>query len=79
MSDPNQPPSYPAIKLLAAKGDLLAILVALVPIFVGLWALAAGYPWPWMIAALVVAGVLWLILRSYVEVLRVLSDTLMPR
>lgn len=79
MSDPNQPPSYPAIKFLAAKGDLLAILVALVPICVGLWALAAGYPLYWMIAALVVAGVLWLILRSYVEVLRVLSDTLMPR
>lgn len=79
MSDPNQPPSYPAIKFLAAKGDLLAILVALVPICVGLWALAAGYPSYWMIAALVVAGVLWLILRSYVEVLRVLSDTLMPR
>lgn len=79
MSLSNRPPSYPAIKFLASKGDLLAILVALAPICVGVWALATGYGWPWMIAALVVAAVLWLILRSYVEVLRVLSDTLMPR
>lgn len=79
MSDTKQPPSYPAIRLLAERGDLLAIVIALAPVCFGIWAVAAGYGWLWMVVALLAAAVLWLILRSYVEVLRVLSDTLMPR
>lgn len=79
MSNINQPPSYPAIRFLAAKGDLLAILVALVPVCLGIWALTAGFAWLWIIPAAGAGALLWLVLRSYVEVLRVLADTLMPR
>lgn len=79
MPDISQPPSYPAIRFLAAKGDLLAVLVALMPVCGALWALANGFPWLSMVVAVVAGALLWLILRSYVEVLRILSDTLMPR
>lgn len=79
MSSPNQPPSYPAIRFLVTRGDLLAVVAALAPVCLGLWALAAGFAWPWMALALGAGALLWLVLRSYVEVLRILSDTLMPR
>lgn len=79
MSNINQPPSYPAIRFLAAKGDAIAILIAVVPLCLGIWALTAGFAWLWIILAAGVGGVLWLVVRSYVEVLRILSDTLMPR
>lgn len=79
MSDPTQPPSYPTIQFLAANGDLFAILVAIAPVCIGVWAIAAGYSWPWLLLAGAAAAALWLIVRSYIEVLRILSDTLMPR
>lgn len=79
MSNPAQPPSYPTIQFLAAKGDLFAALVAIAPLCLGIWAIAAGYAWPWMIVAAAAAGALWLVVRSYIEVLRILTDTLMPR
>lgn len=79
MSKINQPPSYPAIRFLAASGDLLAVLVGLLPVCAGIWALTAGFAWPWMILAVGSGALLWLVVRSYVEVLRILSDTLMPR
>lgn len=79
MSISNQPPSYPAIRFIVTKGDLLAAIVALVPVLLGIWALASGFYWPWMVLAIGTGAVLWLVLRSYVEVLRILSDTLMPR
>lgn len=79
MTSPNQPPSYPAIRLLVEKGGLLAVIVALAPVCIGVWALLAGLAWPWMALAIAAGLLLWLVLRSYVEVLRILSDTLMPR
>jgi hypothetical protein len=79
MSQPNQPPAYPAVRFLVTKGDFLAVLVGLVPLGLGLWALSAGYPWPLALLGAAAGAVLWLVLRSYVEVLRILSDTLMPR
>jgi hypothetical protein len=79
MSNSTQPPSYPTIEFLAVNGDLLAIVVAIAPVCVGIWALVAGYAWPWMLLAVGAGAVLWLIVRSYIEVLRILSDTLMPR
>lgn len=79
MSISNQPPSYPAIRFLVTRGDLLAAVAALAPVCLGLWALAVGFAWPWMALALGAGALLWLVLRSYVEVLRILADTLMPR
>ena len=79
MPNPTQPPSYPTIQFLAAKGDILAFLVAIAPVCLGIWAMTVGYAWPWMLLAAGSAIVLWLIVRSYIEVLRILADTLMPR
>jgi hypothetical protein len=79
MSNSTLPPSYPTIRFLAANGDAIAVLIALAPLCAGIWALTQGIAWPWMVLAVAAAVVLWVIIRSYVEVLRILSDTLMPR
>ncbi len=73
------PPSYPAIRFIATQGNRLALAVAIVPVLLGLWALTTGWSWPWLGLGLGAGAVLWLILRSYAEVLRILADTLMPR
>jgi len=73
------PPTYPAIRTIGAYGNLLAALVGLAPIALALWALAAGLGWAWLIPGAFAGAVLWLVMRSYVEVLRILADTLMPR
>jgi len=79
MSQPNQPPSYPAIRFITAWGDALAILVAVACMAIGIYAAWLGYAWPCFVVGVAVGLILWLVLRSYTEVLRILSDTLMPR
>lgn len=77
MSD--TPPSYPAIMFIRNSGGLLAALLGLAPVIVAIWAVAAGYSWVWFVPAIAVGALLFLVFRSYVEVLRILADTLMPR
>lgn len=75
----NQPPSYPAIRFITRWGDLLAILVAVACVVAGFYAVWLGNAWPFGAAGVGAGLILWLVLRSYVEVLRILGDTLMPR
>lgn len=79
MTKADQPPSYPAIRFIAKWGDLLAIAVGAVPACLGLWALFTDSGWLWLFAGAGTGALIWLVVRSYVEVLRILSDTLMPR
>jgi hypothetical protein len=41
--------------------------------------ISLGFSWLWTFPALVTGGLLYLLVQSYVEVLRILADTLMPR
>lgn len=77
MSD--TPPTYPAIRAITAFGGFLSWALALAPVVAAIWALALGMSWLWLVPALILGGLLYLLVRSYVEVLRILSDTLMPR
>lgn len=73
------PPTYPAIRAITTFGGVFAWVLAMAPVIAAICALAVGMSWFWLIPALVVGGLLFLLVRSYVEVLRILSDTLMPR
>lgn len=74
------PPTYPAIRMINKFGSGLAFLAALAPLAIALWGVvAAGVSWVWFLPAAAVAALLWLVFQSYVEVLRILADTLMPR
>lgn len=79
MSLPSSPPSYPAIRFISTWGDALAIIVALACAAIGVYAVCAGFHWLAGAVGVAAGALLWLVLRSYVEVLRILADTLMPR
>jgi hypothetical protein len=74
-----QIPTYPTVKFLVAYGMPLAILIGLAPLVIAVVLVVLGWS-AWVIAAGVgISLVLGVVLVSYVEVLRVISDTLMPK
>jgi hypothetical protein len=74
-----QPPHYPTVRFLLRWGGVLAILIALVPVAAAAAAVLCGAAW-WIAPAGVAVGVvLWLFVKSYVEVLSIIADTLLPK
>lgn len=72
-------PTYPVVGFLVRHGIVLSIFLSILPL-VAAGALVASGGAAWMLA--VGAGgsvVLATLLVSYIEVLRVISDTLMPK
>lgn len=72
-------PSYRTLYFLVRHGDRVAILVALAPLVAGLWAYAAGLSIGYAVAGICGAAFLYLIMRSYVELVRVIVDMLLPK
>ena len=72
-------PSYPVVQFLLRRGNVLAVVIALMPIVAALGALVVkGASWP-LAAALMLSPVIWMLLKSYVEVLAIIADTLLPK
>jgi ABC-type uncharacterized transport system permease subunit len=72
-------PSYPVVQFLCARGKgLSTLLSAFVLVAAWSWGLATGQIWIGL-AGTVGAGVLLGLLLSYVEVLRIIADTLLPK
>jgi hypothetical protein len=70
---------YPTLKLLERHGGAIAGAVSLAPVAAAIIALALGAsPW-WVVAGVFAAGVLYVGLRSYIELIRLMSDMLMPK
>jgi hypothetical protein len=71
---------YPTIKLIIERGNVLAIAIAVLPLCAALAAIA-GMPWHWLafVAGVVAAPVAYLLLKSYVELVRVMADMLIPK
>ena len=70
--------AYPAVGFLVRFGIYLAVGLSLVPLFAAVGLAIAGY-W-WLAAfALCAAPVLFLFLKSYVELVALISDMLIPR
>jgi hypothetical protein len=80
MEDPRRTyPPYRALRFIVRYGDALAILIGGAPLVVGVAAYLGG-----LSVALIVVGFggsafLFLIMRSYVELVRVIVDTLLPK
>jgi len=71
--------NYPIIALLHRHGTILAaIMAALVP----LGALAfflTGVSWPVLPLGMLAGAVVYVLARSYVELIHIITETLMPR
>jgi hypothetical protein len=70
---------YPTIKFIVERGDLLAAAIGLLPLIGGLVLAALGVHWIAVPAGAVAAGVLYFLMRSYVELVRVIADMLLPK
>jgi hypothetical protein len=70
---------YPTIKFIVERGNLLAALIAVLPLLGSVTMLGLGMHWIWLIAGLVSAAVVYFLMRSYVELVRVIADMLLPK
>lgn len=71
---------YPTIKLIVERGDLIARAVALLPLLGGVAVvLLLGVHWLAVVAGAVGSAVLFLLMKSYVELVRVIADMLLPK
>lgn len=71
---------YPTIKFIVERGNLLAWSIAILPLL-GAIALFGLLSWHWLVlaAGLVASAVVLLLMRSYVELVRVIADMLLPK
>lgn len=78
MTQPIQP-SYPTVQFLIRHGDFVAVALGALPALAGLVAVIAGCSAWWLVAGLVAAPVVYLFARCFVELVRIIGDTLLPR
>ena len=70
---------YPALKLIVERGNLLAAAIGVLPLFGAIALVALGAHWFAVIAGAVAAAVVYFLMRSYVELVRVIADMLLPK
>jgi amino acid transporter len=70
---------YPTLRFLEKHGGWLAIAVGVTAFLAGIVAAALGAsPW-WLLAGAVIGALLFLLARSYVELIRLMTDMLLPK
>jgi glucose dehydrogenase len=72
-------PRYPFINFLLRHGQFFAAAVGLLPVGGALCLAYFGGSWTWMIAGIVLGAVLYVIARSYVELVALIADMLLPK
>ena len=72
-------PSYPTLEFLVRHGNAVAWAAALAPALGGVLAWMLGLSIGYAIAGVVAAAFLFLIMRSYVELVQVIVDMLLPK
>jgi hypothetical protein len=70
---------YPMLHFIGRYGGWCAIVLALLPLAAGVWLFLAGASAGWLAAGVVAAIVLYGFVRSYVELVRVMIDMLLPK
>jgi len=72
-------PTYSTLHFLVRHGDWVAAIVGLVPVVGGVLAWASGLSSAYAAAGILGGAFLYLIMRSYVELVRVIVDMLLPK
>jgi hydrogenase/urease accessory protein HupE len=70
---------YPMLHFLMRWGKLAAACLALAVLAAGLWAGLSSGRWLWAVAGAAVATVGYALAMSYVELIRVIVDMLLPK
>ena len=70
---------YPTLRFLERHGDWIAIVVALFPLAASIVAaLLVASAW-WVLGGAAASAVLFVAARSYVEMIRLMTDMLLPK
>ena len=72
-------PNYPVINFLVRHGNRFAVAVALIPVVAGLAMAYTGWGWPCAVGGIVAGAVLYVIAKSYVELVAIIADMLLPK
>jgi len=70
---------FPALTLLVKHGGMLAPLLALGCIFVALYYFLNGAPLDVLVLGIGASPLVYLLVKSYVELVRVMADMLLPK
>ena len=70
---------YPTLRFLEKHGGWLAIAVGVAAVLAGIVATALGASAWWLLAGATVGALLFLLARSYVELIRLMTDMLLPK
>ena len=70
---------YPIIKLIVERGNLLALVIGVLPLAGAIALVVLGLHWFAIVAGAVAAAVVYFLMRSYVELVRVIADMLLPK
>lgn len=70
---------YPTLRFLERHGDWIAILASLSPLAAGIIAAWLGASLWWLLGGAVTGAMLFLVGRSYVEMIRLMTDMLLPK
>jgi hydrogenase/urease accessory protein HupE len=70
---------YPMLHFLMRWGKLAAACLAAAVLVIGLWAAISSGQWLWAVAGVAVAVVGYGLALSYVELVRVIVDMLLPK
>ncbi len=74
-----KPPTYPVVQFLVTHGKNLSIVLSALVFLVGL-SLGLSTGALWLIpVGLMISGVVLGLMLSYIEVLRIIADTLIPK
>ena len=70
---------YPVIRLIVERGNLLALAIGALPLLGAIALVVLGVHWFALIAGAVASAVVYFLMRSYVELVRVIADMLLPK
>jgi fucose permease len=72
-------PAYPAVRLIGRYGHLMAIIIGLVLAAIGVFVGMQGAGWGWAALGVVAGGFGYLMMRSYAELIAIITETLLPQ
>lgn len=70
---------YPTLRFLERHGDWIAAVVSLAPLAASIIAAVLGASLWWALAGAAGTAVLFVAARSYVEMIRLMTDMLLPK
>jgi hypothetical protein len=74
-----QEPTYPTVRFILRHRQMIVGVAALLPLAGALLLTLPDFRWTVLAAAVVAGAISGFLLQSYVEIIRIISDTLLPR